>query len=169
MARRTLGLLTCAALAFVPARASAQRPVGLLPQWEARADVVVAPQLATHAGLGVNVRAGHYARLGVAYLAGAARGPLAGDAGLRVSQRADATVRFLLDPFAEQPRGLYGGAGFTMRQDGDEGWQANILLLVGVEGAARGRVVPAVELGLGDGVRIGVVLRGRRGGPYPSR
>ena len=45
MARRTLGLLTCAALAFVPARASAQRPVGLLPQWEARADVVVAPQL----------------------------------------------------------------------------------------------------------------------------
>jgi hypothetical protein len=78
-------------------------------------------------------------------------------------------VRFLLDPFAELSRGMYGGAGFSARRDGDEAWKGSFLLVIGVEGAARGRVIPAVEVALGGGLRAGVVLRGRRAGSYPAR
>lgn len=158
-------LLACCA---APLRLAAQRPVGLLPQWEARADASFTPVGAAHGGVGLNVRAGHYTRLGIAYMAGAAQGP-AGDRDARFSQRADATVRFLLDPFAEQPRGLYGGAGFSVRRDGDEAWKGSLMLVVGVEGVARGRALPAVELALGAGLRAGVVLRSRRTGSYASR
>jgi hypothetical protein len=153
--------LAMAVLMLGPAVAQGQRPTGLAPQWEARADVTVSPDLAGHAGLGLNVRAGQYMRLGVAYLAGAARGPL-GDREARLSQRIDASARFLLDPFAERPRGLYGGAGFTMRQDAGEALRGDLMLVIGIEGAARGRATPSIELALGGGVRVGVVLRSPR-------
>jgi hypothetical protein len=148
-----------------PAMLRGQRLQGAAPQWEARADVTVSPRMAAHAGAGVNVRAGQYARIGVAYLAGATTG--ADDA--RFSQRIDASARFLLDPFAELPRGWYGGAGFTLRQDASEAWQGDLMMLVGIEGATRGRVAPSIELALGGGVRVGVVLRARRAGRSPGR
>lgn len=158
------------ALAPSPSLGAQQPREGEMPraQWEARADMTFTPALAAHAGAGLNVRAGHYARLGVAYLAGTAQGP-AGDRGARFSQRADATARFLLDPFAERAHGLYGGAGFTARRDGSAAWKAGLMLVVGVEGSPRGRMIPAVEVALGGGVRAGVVLRARRGGAYPTR
>jgi hypothetical protein len=132
----------------------------LLPQWEAHAGVTAATVPAAHAGAGVNVRAGSYVRLGVAALAGAAR---AGGV-TRASQRVDITARFLLDPFAERRTGLYGGAGLTARHDAGGAWKGSLVLLVGIEGATRGRAVPALELGLGGGVRAAVVLRTRRPG-----
>jgi hypothetical protein len=161
--------LACALLMMVPRVAVSQRPPApLSPQWELRADATVAPRPAGHAGAGINVRAGSYVRLGVAVLAGVASGPAA-DPDTRFSQRADASARFLLDPFAEQARGWYGGAGFTARRDGDAAWKGDLMLVIGVEGAARGRWIPAVEVALGGGVRMGVVLRNRRRGGIPSR
>jgi hypothetical protein len=148
-------------LLLVPAVAQGQRPTGTAPQWEVRADATVSPDLAAHGGVGINVRAGQYMRLGAAYLAGAARGPV-GDRDARFSQRIDASARFLLDPFAERPRGLYGGAGFTARQDAGEALRGDLMLVIGIEGAARGRATPSIELTLGGGVRVGVVLRQTR-------
>lgn len=136
----------------------AQTPPTLMPQWDARLDATAARVPAAHAGIGVNVRAGNYVRIGVAALGGAARA----DGVTRASQRVDATARFLLDPFAERRTGLYGGAGLTARHDAGASWKADLLLVVGVEGAALGRVVPAFELALGGGVRAGLVLRTRR-------
>lgn len=160
--------LLAALCALLPASLVAQRATGAQPQWELRADATLAPVLAGHAGVGGNVRAGQYVRLGAAWLAGAAQGP-AGDRAARFSQRIDLTARFLLDPFGEQRRGLYGGAGFTARQDAGEAWKGDLMLLMGIEGAPRGRVTPSIELSLGGGVRVGIVLRSRRSGRLPGR
>ncbi|MHB1298284.1 MAG: hypothetical protein ACYC0B_07135 [Gemmatimonadaceae bacterium] len=162
--------LVIAALAPEPSLGAQQPRGGPMPsaQWEARADMSFTPALAAHVGAGLNVRAGHYARLGVSYLAGTAQGP-AGDRDARFSQRAEATARFLLDPFAERAHGLYGGAGFTARRDGGEAWKAGLMLVVGLEGFPRGSMIPAVEVALGGGVRAGVVLRARRRGAFPTR
>lgn len=160
----------CVALPVVVPRAvQAQRPpVPLAPQWELRGDATVSPRAAAHAGAGVNVRAGNYVRLGAAYVAGAAQRPAPARA-VGFSQRVDATARFLLDPFAEQGAGWYGGGGFTARRDDGQAWKGDLMLVIGVEGRARGRWSPAVEVALGGGVRIGGVLRTRRTAGYPSR
>lgn len=152
--------IAAAALALfaVGDRLPAQARATLMPQWEARLDATSARVSAAHAGGGVNVRAGNYVRLGIAALAGASRA----DGITRASQRVDATARFLLDPFAERRMGLYGGAGLTARHDAGGAWKGDLLLVIGLEGAAVGRMVPAFELALGGGVRAGLVLRTRR-------
>ncbi len=133
-----------------------------LPQWELRTDWTTARENAAHLGIGLNVRAGWYARVGGGIALGAAES--VGDAWV-ASQRADLTVRFLLDPFGERPRGIYGGAGITARRDGDAPVDARLLIVLGVEGRPDGRWVPSVELGLGGGLRLGVVVRPRRSEP----
>ncbi len=158
--------LPCLIAALPSATAGAQQArTSLMPQWEGRADVTIAPargsHLAAHAGVGVNVRLGPYARLGAALALGAIESPVT-DAGPESSARVDVVSRFLLDPFAEHRTGLYGGAGFTARADGAGAWKGNLLIVFGLEGPAEGRVVPAVEVALGGGVRVGLVLRGRR-------
>lgn len=132
-----------------------------LPQWEWRIDATSATAEAAHVGLGLNIRSGWYLRSGLAISTGAVRGP---DEAWRPSHRLDLTARFLLDPFAASPRGFYAGGGVTVR--GDEGADpaARLLVIVGVEGNAERRLVPSVELGLGGGVRLGIVLRTRRDG-----
>lgn len=142
--------------AFAPL--AAQRPTTPSPQLEARLDAALTPAPGGLAGIGVNVRAGWYARVGVAATAGA----LQWDDRWQAVQRLDLTARFLFDPFGEARRGFYAGAGVgVVRHDAAD---VRVLLLgvVGAEGAPAGRVVPAVELTLGDGVRLGAVLRARR-------
>lgn len=141
------------------------RRVPLRPQWEIRAEAVASESPAALAGLGVNIRAGWYTRLGVG-LAGGARWI---DGGPTVGQvRADATVRFLLDPFAERKRGLYGGVGLSATQlGGGLGAQSPVLLLVaGAESRPRNGRAWALELGLGGGLRVGVVRRAARADGY---
>ncbi|MEX2181247.1 MAG: hypothetical protein WD771_04350 [Gemmatimonadaceae bacterium] len=155
-------LATVAAAATPPAAAAqgAERP-GLMPQWEVRLDATSARAPAVHAGAGLNVRAGLYARVGLAAALGGAR---ATDDRWDVSQRLDLTVRFLLDPFDERRFGLYGGAGVGARRDGSDQVVGSLLLVAGVEGGGTRGPRLAVELGLGGGARLGVVLRGRRAG-----
>lgn len=156
--RRTIAGVAFAIVQAAPSAGFAQEGWGPAPQWEARLDATAATVPALHAGLGVHMRAGYYARVAVAGMAGAAWD----DGTRRSSQRVDASVRFLLDPFGERPHGLYGGAGLTARHDAGESWRGSLLLVVGLEGAARGWTVPAVEVALGGGVRVAMVLRGRR-------
>lgn len=146
------------ALFGVARAASAQQPVRAMPQPELRLELPATPAAGLGAGLGVNVRAGWYARVGVAATASVVRN---GD-GWGGAQRLEMTSRFLFDPFAERPRGVYAGAGVSARRGPDGRVRGDLLLLVGLEGRAAGRTVPAVELALGGGVRVGVALRRKR-------
>lgn len=135
------------------------------PQWELRAEGVAAEAPAAIGAVGVNLRAGWYARVGASLGAGAQwreDGPALG------ALRADATVRFLLDPFAERRRGLYGGVGISaLHVGGGEGGQPPVLLLLaGVESRPRQGRVWAVEVGLGGGLRVAVIGRRARADGY---
>ena len=141
-----------------PVAVGAQLRVTAMPQLEARIDGILSPAGGAMAGLGVNVRAGWYARLGLALSAGAVS--TAGD--VAGTQRLDATARFLFDPFAEGRRAFYAGAGLGAQRSASGEVQGFLLGIVGVEGPTEGRVVPSLELTLGGGARLGVVLRSKR-------
>lgn len=164
--RRLLLIFTCAApLGAQSASSDDPRRVPLRPQWELRAEGIAAEAPGAVVGLGVNVRAGWYVRVGGA-VAGGARWS---DASAPVGQvRADATLRFLLDPFAERRRGLYGGVGLSTTQlGGGGGAQApQLLVLAGLESQPRGGRAWALEVGLGGGVRVGLVRRSARRDGY---
>jgi hypothetical protein len=165
---RRLALLTLLVVArplAAQATTSDPRQVPLRPQRELRAEAVAADALGALAALGVNVRAGWYVRLGASLGAGAR---FQDDAPAVGEVRADAAVRFLLDPFAERRRGLYGGVGLSASHlgGGIGGRPPVLLLLAGVEGPLRNGRAWALELGLGGGVRVGLVRRGARGDGY---
>lgn len=161
-----LGLLALLAAPLgAQATTSDPRRVPLRPQWEIRAEGIAAESPGAIGSVGVNVRAGWYVRVGAA-LGGGARwiddGPTVGQV------RADATVRFLLDPFAERRRGLYGGVGVSASQLGAGlGAQPPVLLLLaGIEGQPRNGRAWAFELGLGGGLRVALVRRSARADGY---
>lgn len=146
---------------------AAQESVPALPQWEGHLVSVLSPAVGAMGGVGLNLRAGWYTRVGLSLTAGAVRSGSAWEG----RQRLDATARFLFDPFAERSRGFYAGAGIGLEQRADGSARGLLLGVIGLEGATRRqdgaratvpRVVPALELTLGGGARLGVVLRGRR-------
>jgi len=156
--------LAVAALACAPACAAAQAPAAARrPRFEARADLIAARATAVHGALGLVVPLGTYARASA--VAGGGTIALGGET--RGSARADAVVRFLFDPFLERRWGPYGGAGVSALytaggHDRGGGWRGYLLAVAGIEGPPAHGVLPALELGLGGGTRIGVVLRGAR-------
>ncbi len=150
-------------LVAVPLRAQSaeDRRIRALPQWEVRQDLTFAREPSAHAGAGLNVRTGYYARLGATFNAGAVRD------GRNVwvgTQRLDLTARFLLDPFGERSRAWYGGGGVSIARRPGVPAVTTMQWVIGLEGAQEGKITPAVELGMGGGVRLGVVLRGTRRG-----
>ena len=146
-----------AALMVAAVRASAQdytpRP---RVQVEGRVDATSARTSSLVAMAGANVPLGIYVRLGLAGGGGVSwHDGVTGTAG-----RADLTVRYLLDPFAEFARGYYAGGGLTVRADDER--RAGLLLVFGVEGRPHGGYRMAAEAGLGEGVRVAFVLRRAR-------
>jgi hypothetical protein len=152
--------LSClAAMIASPSRASAQvEPFKPAVQFEARLDLLGGPPAGAQAGAGMNVAAGFYTRIGADIAAGAS----SRDGGVVASGRVDVAARYLLDPFHEFRWGPYAGGGITARWDGRATWRAGLLLLVGMEGPAHAGWRTAVELGLGGGARLGLVLRRAR-------
>jgi hypothetical protein len=148
-----------ALLVAVPALLCAQ-PVALKPpvQLELRADLLGGPPAGMQAGLGANVPAGYYVRLGMDAAAGASMH----DGRAIASGRADVVARYLLDPFREFKWGPYIGGGFTAQWDRRAVRRGDLLLLAGIEGPAHAGWRTAVEVGLGGGARLGVVLRRAR-------
>jgi hypothetical protein len=142
-----------------PSRLIAQvEPFKPVVQFEARLDALGGPPAGAQAGFGANIPAGYYVRIGADVAAGAAsRG---GEA--VASARADVAARFLLDPFREFRWGPYIGGGFTTQWDQRANWRGDLLLLLGFEGPAHAGWRTSVELGLGGGARLGVVLRRAR-------
>jgi len=126
---------------------------------EYRADAIVGRGTAVQGGLGVTVPLGIYVRLGV----DAAAGATWRDQTSRASGRVDLIGRFLLDPFRETPLGLSLGGGLSVPYtDGDAHLRPYLTVVVDVEGRMRGPLTPALQLGLGGGARIGLVLRSSR-------
>ena len=152
-----LGVMLAASLASsLVTPLGAQAPVRAMPQREGRLDAVLTPGGGILAGVGVNRRFGWYARGGATLSVGAVR---AGD-GWAAMQRLEVVSRFLFDPFGEHRRGVYGGAGVAVRHLAGDVTRPELVLVAGVEGprvdTAR---IPAVEVSLGGGLRVGMVWR----------
>ncbi|PYO50877.1 MAG: hypothetical protein DMD72_01185 [Gemmatimonadetes bacterium] len=115
----------------VPAVAGGQLPQQSL-QVEGRLDGIFARTAGVEAGLGITIPAGIYVRSGL--LAGLGAGRHAG-----------------------------GGISGRYRSELDGGARAYLLIFLGVEGplplGEMAGWVPAFELGLGGGARVGIVLR----------
>ena len=138
---------------FLAARAqeAATRPA---PRGEARVDVIAASRSMVHAGVGLELPVGSYARIEAVLAAG----PRFGPGGPDLSARADGLVRFVLDPLARRTRSPYVGAGLSVRATPGS-TEPNLVALLGLQLRARRGYLPAVELGFGRGVRLGLVLR----------
>jgi hypothetical protein len=149
--RLTLGLAL-----IVPVAAVSQIPQQQV-QMEGRVDAIVARTTGVEAGLGLSVPSGIYMRTGFVAGIGAGRHGVEG--------RTDLISRFSLDPFRQSRWAPYGGAGLSGRYRSklDGGSRAYLMILLGVEGplplGATSGIVPAFELGLGGGARVGVILR----------
>lgn len=126
-------------------------------QVEGRLDGIFARTNAVEAGLGVSIPAGIYVRSGLVGGVGAGRHGIEG--------RTDLISRFSLDPFRQFRWAPYGGGGISgrYRSQLDGGSKVYLLVFLGVEGPLPiGRTsgwVPALEVGLGGGARVGFVLR----------
>ena len=126
-------------------------------QSELRVDGIFARSSGVEAGYGLSVPAGIYVRMGLAAGVGAGRHG--------VESRADFISRFSLDPFRQSRWAPYAGAGLSgrFRATADGGSEAFLLVFLGLEaplpvGKPSGWV-PAVEIGLGGGARVGLILR----------
>jgi hypothetical protein len=130
----------------------AERPARRLRP-ELRVDYIGARTHVVHAGVGISVPAGTYARLGAA----AGVGPGWGD-GSVTSARADATLRFLIDPFRRSRWGLSVGGGLGALHDGSD-LRGLALLFADVEGPGDAGWIPFAGVGVGGGVRVTLGLR----------
>jgi hypothetical protein len=126
-------------------------------QSEVRLDAIFARTGAVEGAYGFTVPAGLYVRSGLVAGIGAARHGVEG--------RSDFIFRFSFDPFRQHRWAPYAGAGASgrYRPKLDAGSRGYLLVFLGVEGPLpAGRAagwVPAFELGLGGGTRVGVILR----------
>jgi hypothetical protein len=126
-------------------------------QSEVRVDGFVARSSGVEAGYGISIPAGIYLRTGLVGGVGAGRHG--------VESRADFISRFSLDPFRQSRWAPYAGAGLSgrFRASADGGSKAFLLVFLGLEGplpyAKLSGWVPAVEVGLGGGARVALILR----------
>ena len=157
-----LGLL---AAAFAPAtRAMAQQSArSVFPPIELRADAIDPRSTSAgtlQAGVGVNIPLGSYVRLELDGAGGVTRRAEED----HHSGRADAIARFLLDPFAESPWGLSIGGGMSVLFADGARTHAYLVVVTDLEAPRVRSVVPALQVGLGGGLRVGVVVRAYRAG-----
>ncbi|HEU4748594.1 MAG TPA: hypothetical protein VFS56_08850 [Gemmatimonadaceae bacterium] len=153
---RVLAVLATVVALGAPARGVAQTPAQRF-QTEGRIDGIFSENTAAHAGIGLSFPAGLYVRTGVVAGAGVGRHG--------VDARTDLIGRFSFDPLRQSRWAPYGGAGVSVRfnSTAEGGAKEYLLFFLGVEGPLPlGRPagwVPAFEVGLGGGTRVGAVIR----------
>ena len=154
--KRTTLLVALGIAAAFPAAGGAQLNQQKF-QSEVRLDAIFARTGGIEAAYGFTVPAGIYLRSGLVAGIGAGRHGAEG--------RTDLIARFSMDPFRQSRWAPYAGAGVSgrYRSDRDGGSRAYLLVFLGLEGplalGVREGWVPAFELGLGGGARVGVILR----------
>jgi hypothetical protein len=156
--KRIVGAALALATLGGAATASAQRPAPSSAQqpgtrFEIRVDHHFTGIRSTEGGVGAFAPMGTYVRVGAVLAAGASREP----SGSRRTARGEGALRFQLDPFRERRIGVSVGGGVVARWAEDDKLRPYLLALVDLEG--RGRRSPAVQLALGGGLRVGVILR----------
>jgi opacity protein-like surface antigen len=131
-------------------------------QPEVRADYIGSRAAAAHVGFGLNVPATTYVRVGIV----GALGEAWSGGNATFGGRVDGLIRFVVDPLRESRWAPYAAGGLGGIYDGSEKWRGVLVGALGVEGPVTGHVVPALEVGFGGGVRVGVAfrraMRGRR-------
>jgi hypothetical protein len=148
-------ILALGAVTAAPPSARSQNPQPF--QSELRIDGLFARSSAVEAAYGVSIPAGIYVRNGLVGGVGAGRHGLEG--------RTDFVTRFSFDPFMQSRWAPYGGGGLSgrYRPTADGGSRAYLLVFLGIEGpltkGAAAGWVPAFEVGLGGGARVGFILR----------
>jgi hypothetical protein len=144
-------------LTVCPSVALSQIPAESTVRPELRADAIMARVTHLQSGFGFGLRTGYNLRAHIALAGGVALR----DGLTRESARGDATLRLLLDPYGETHAGLSIGGGLSIMHDGFEDTRPVGVIVIGIEGNARAARVWALEVGLGSGARIGVILRPR--------
>lgn len=153
---RVSSALVLVPLVAVAARAQLPTP-SVHP--EARLDVIAGHQPAVQVGAGLQIPMGYYVRVGLDGAVGAATGAVAPSAS-RADARVDLLVRFLLDPFRQSAYGLSVGGGVSARAEPGDHVRPRLLVAADLEGRRSTHgLVPALQVGLGGGARIGVILR----------
>ena len=110
---------------------------------------------ALQVGAGATLAADVYTRIGII----AATGVGTDWHSTSSTTRVDVLARFLVDPLRQASYGLSLGGGLSVANTQNGRWRPYLVGILDVEGAGRGPVVPAVQLGLGGGFRVGFVLR----------
>ena len=156
----TVLALSCATRAVLAQRSGQHTAPRIQP--EVRADYIGSRAAAAHLGFGVNVPATTYIRVGIVGAVGQAWS--GGDA--EFAGRVDGLIRFVVDPLRESRWAPYAAGGIGGLYDESEKWRGVLVGALGVEGPMTGSVVPAIEVGFGGGVRVGIAfrraMRGRR-------
>ena len=145
-----------AVLALLVSGAAGAQQQPTRPYAEYRADAIIARGTAAQLGGGVVLPLGIYVRLGIDGAAGATwrHDETVG------SGRVDAIARFLLDPFRESRLGFSVGGGVSVPIGSAEPSQPPYLTAVlDLEWPRHRGTTPALQIGLGGGTRIGIVLR----------
>lgn len=166
--RARRNLLCCSRLAafilvVVPAPGRAQQAPPYRVEPELRADVTFGLQSSIDAGGGVQIPVGRYTRLGVTGAVGLVRPfDVFATSGVssRITSRVDVLARFLLDPFRQSPLGMSVGAGVSLRTVPRERVRPQFFVALDVEGRRRSNgVTPALQIGIGGGLRVGGIIR----------
>jgi hypothetical protein len=145
-------------LASSQARAQSTEPaLPVLP--ELRADLIAGAQPALQVGAGLQIPMGVYVRTGIDVAVGSRLGS-APATGSRLDGRVDLLTRFLLDPYRQSAWGISAGGGLSLRAEPGDRVRPLLLVALDVEGRRSAHsIAPALQIGLGGGARIGVVLR----------
>ena len=145
------------ALTMLPAPHAQAQELDTSIRPEIRADAIVSRGRTTvQGGVGVQIPAGVYARIGV----DAALGADVANGTSALSGRLDIAARFLFDPFRQTRWGFSPGGGISLRATERAGVRPYLLALFDLEAPRTGNgLSPAVQVGVGGGVRVGVVLR----------
>ncbi len=152
--------LILASLLVPPAKLAAQRPDGLGGRTELRLDV--RPLNAAEVGVGFAVPTTLYMRVGALVAGGAVRD---GDT-TRAVGRVEGFVRIPFDPLFERRWAPYVTGGGAVSCAAERRCTPLLVLRVGLEGPRQGAGswTPALEAGVGGGLRLAVLLR-RTNGP----
>jgi len=147
---RPLAILVGVAL---PAALGAQQTPLVYPEF--RADAIVANGTTVQGGAGVVLPAGVYVRVAI----DGGIGTTWRDASTYTTGRVDLVARFLLDPLRETGLAFSAGGGLSAPIDHDGFRTPYLTIVFDVEGRRRSGFTPALEVGLGGGARVGIVLR----------
>jgi hypothetical protein len=149
---RTLAAVASLGLARADALAAQATSRGRRPQPELRVDGFFARRDEVHVGLGASLPLGGYVRAALVGAAGAREGDSPGRTG-----RLDLVARFLLDPYRELRWGAYGAGGASQRLG--PGARTYLVAVIGAEAPPVRGWLPTFEVGLGGGVRVGLIAR----------